>query len=378
MKTGWIAILAALCLVLPAVAQDRPGAERPGRRGMMRRGGPGRGGGPGMMLNRMAQRMAEELELDEEQEAELDEIIADFREEFTEMRGPSPEMRELFEEMRAARRDGDEERAQELREQLRGMRGGSPMAGLMDDFYAEVETILDEQQRGKLAEFRERMTQRMRERGRRGDRGPDMRRLIRSLPERLELDQDQRARFDELTAELRGQGDARRQRWEEMRPLIEEMRQARRDGDDERVEELRRQIEEQRGANNPFEAFFAELEGILREDQKAILAEIRQDLGRRGARTRQADLRTILQAIKRVDLDKEQSQQVRAIGAQAMRASRELQRGDREARTQLARDTRQAIVEVLRPEQVRQFERALRSERPQRDMRDRDREDRPP
>ena len=373
MKIGWMATLAALGLmVLPATAQDERPRERRGRVRMERAGGPGMGG-PQAMIEGVARRLARELELDELQQADLREIVADFRDRMAEMSRPSEEQRQLREELRQARANGDEERMRELFEQLREMRSGN--MAVVDEFFTEVETILEPNQVEKLAAFREEVTRSMQQRGR---RGAEMRRLIEELPEKLKLDEQQRTRFDELIAEMRGQAESRRERWREMRPLMRELREAREAGDEQRVEEIRRELEAMRGEGGPpYEAFFADLEKILRADQKALLAEIRENLGRGQRReAERLNVRTILRAVRRLRVDNDQRTQIQEIVEQAMRQERRLGRGDREAQDQLAREVKQQIVKLLRPEQVERFEESLKGEQPRRGRQPREGEQR--
>ncbi|MGD8451681.1 MAG: Spy/CpxP family protein refolding chaperone [Phycisphaerae bacterium] len=373
MKLRWIAMLAAALMVVPALAQvgdapagppdnaaGRPPGFRPrgGQRGMGRFGG--------RPMERMAGWLTRELELDEEQQAELDEIVAGFRERLQQMSGPSEEDRELWEQMREARESGDRERMDQLREQMR-QRRGEPMREMMDSFFNEVQTILDDEQQGRLATMRERMA-RMRPGGRENQADP--RRMMESLPEQLGLTEEQQAQYDELLDEWRANARERRgQRGEEMRAMWEEMRAAQEAGDEARVEELRRQMRESRGGmGNPMAGFFDQLAEILTEEQQAKLAEIREGFrpGQGQAQTREQapDLRSIMRAIRRLKLDRQQRTDVQKIIEEAMRTSRELNRRDTAAQEELASKTKQEIVKLLDADQAKEFEKALASEQP--------------
>jgi hypothetical protein len=125
-------------------------------------------------------------------------------------------------------------------------------------------------------------------RGQRGARGPaelgraprgdrpatGMQARIERIRAALDLDEEQQAEFDRIAAEFRekrteGPGGER------MRELAQEMREARRAGDTERVAEIREELRAARGGRHVQE-FLDEIEGILRDDQREKLAEIRQ------------------------------------------------------------------------------------------------------
>jgi hypothetical protein len=325
----------------------------------MERRRPDRERGPQFMLDRLSGRMAQTLELTEEQQVEFDAIVEEFRQRMNEGAAGPGERRRLREEMREARDSGDDAQADELRGQMREQRHGSQ--ALMEEFFDRVEPILEGDQVERLTEMRERFA----ERGRRGDRRAGMQQLIEQIPGKLELDEEQQAQYDELVAGLRSGAEERRARWQEMQPLMQELREARRAGDEQRVAEIRSQLDEARGAGgSPLEAFFADLEEILRDDQKAKLAELREAAGdRRGPRGTQ-DVPAIIRAAKRLDLNEEQRGSLREISEKAARDWRELGRRDRAARVELARRVKQDIVGILTPEQAEQFEQVLQRERP--------------
>ena len=367
MKTRWMITLTMLFLTLPAIAQDEQPTERTqGPLGREWRG-PREGRGPEFMLDRLSSRMIQSLELDEQQQVELNQIVAAFRQQVEENMPSPEEHQQLREEMRVARESGDDAGMDELRGRLRELRSG--MHGMMDGFFTEVETILDANQVERLGHMRARFA----EGQQRGERRRNMRRLIDQIPEQLELTDEQQSRYEELVGELNTQNEARRQHWEEMRPLFEEMREARESGDDERVAEIRSQLEETRNADgNSYETFFGELEKILNDDQKAQLAGLRERPGRRRDQGRTQNVRTILQAVKRINLDSTQRESLRPIIDNATRESKQLNRRDRQAQAELAERVKQDIVRLLTAEQAKQFEQLIQGERPQRNRRDRE------
>lgn len=298
--------------------------------------GPGRGEWFGGML----ERLANQLELDESQRAAFQEAAAAQRERFQ-------SMGQRWQELRQAMRDGDEERAAALRAELEGARSED---GPLGPLFKEIEPLLREDQLERLHAMQEQMQQRRRS-------GEAFRRVMTELPEELGLDEGQRQQWDELLAARR---DQRRGQWEEMRPAMEEMRAAREAGDEARMEELRRQLEETRpNPEQMLATFLEEVEGILRDDQKGILEAYRQELGVGGQQeevSEPGDLRNILRAVKRVRVSSEQRAAIKEIEQKAGKAWREIDRRDAEARGELADRVKQQLLDVLDPEQTRQFE----------------------
>ena len=100
------------------------------------------------------------------------------------------------------------------------------------------------------------------------------------------------------------------------------------------------------------------------------------------------DARTVLRAVKRVDLTRAQKAEIRDIERAAIAAYRKISRKDKQAHTELAEQLKAEIAELLDGEQIEQFESALkrldrgrrRSEREQRrdGGRQRDRKPREP
>ncbi|RMF84016.1 MAG: hypothetical protein D6744_03785, partial [Planctomycetota bacterium] len=297
-----------------------------GRRDGFGRGPGGPGGGPptpGRMLDRMAEMLRSRLSLDEQQQAELDEIVAAIREGI-ELNGESTDMQSVFEEMRAAREAGDEQRVNELREQMRGRfrQMGETVSALLD----QVEPILNEEQAAQLAEMRERMRQRMRE----GDPRRRAQEAIRELRNELDLTEEQAAQFDELVEGLRSRGREMGERMGEMRSVFEELRAAREAGDTEKVEQLRAQLEEMRP--NPrawLEEFLDSVEQLVGPEQADIVQKYRDRLAEAAPgrqQSRELDPRAIIAATRRLDLTREQRDQLRQLEAEAGRAYREIRR----------------------------------------------------
>jgi len=114
--------------------------------------------------------------------------------------------------------------------------------------------------------------------GRRPRRGGGPGRFLEILPETLELDEAQRAQFDEIAASFR-------ERFRTVRDLGRQLRLAQRDGDSVRAAELQRQLTET--AFNPRESVkqtFDQIETILNDDQVSRFSEFRQETEQRWGR----------------------------------------------------------------------------------------------
>lgn len=332
-----------------------------------RRMGERRGRDRGGRADRMFARIADELELDEAQRAQLDEIAAEHRERMR-------ETEEREQEIREAMRDTDDEHAAELRAELREIRG--PETG-MTEVLEKLEPILRDDQISRLWEMQDRNDRRRDDRER-------YRRITQELPDELGLSEEQRDEFDAL---LRAQREQMRERWSEVRPLMEEMRQAREAGNQARVDELRQQLEDTRPSQDAlFEAFFEELKDTLTEEQLGLLSAFREELagGGPGQRGGPSDVRNVLRAVKRLELDSDQKGRIREIEREAIGAYRKIPRSNKEEQAVLAAETQAEIMEVLNEEQAKEFESVLkqaggrqRGERGQRRERGRERERQP-
>jgi hypothetical protein len=326
MRKVAMALIVLTVLAVTAVGQE---VER-------RRGGPGRWHGrraPGPAVSWIVDRMAEELNFDDEQMAQIDEIVAAHEERMQETRA-------RWQELRAAVEAGDEERAAELREQLRQQRGERGRA--IEAVFDEIEPLLREEQLEGFQQFRERGSRR---RGP-GDRGR-MRQMLRELPDAVEMTEEQRGQYEELLAEQR---QRMRERWQQRRQR----------GEGNEAERAARRGPPDFAALQ--DEFFEQVAQILNEEQLPLLAEYRARIETAGRRSRSAetdDVRMVVSAAKRVrDLSTEQKDALREVEREAMRSYGELRR-DREGLALLAAEVKARIVKLLGKEQVEQFERNL-------------------
>jgi Spy/CpxP family protein refolding chaperone len=331
-------------LAVPFVMAQVGGPPEGGRPGWGRmRGGPG----PMWLPEEMARRLAENLQLTPEQQAQYDEIVAKYADKWGGGAGQSEEMARLREQFREARQAGDDARAEELGRQMREL-GGARMQ-VFRDFLNEVRPILTDEQRARLDEFRE--SWRARGRGMAEEFGR-WREMIRQVRSELQLTDEQNARLDELLAEQRAAMAARR---EELRPLWEELRAARRAGDEQRVAELEEQLRQQGPLMGNVEELFQKFEPALTDEQKEKLAELKERFTPRGQAV--TDVRQVLQAARRLDLRPDQRQRIREISEEAATAARRAR--DNTARAKLAADVKQQILALLDTDQATRFEELL-------------------
>ena len=137
-----------------------------------------------------------------------------------------------------------------------------------------------------VAQDFERQRDEGRGRGRRG-RGPSISRIVERLSEKIDFDEEQSARIDEIVA-------AHEERMQEVRARRQEMRAAMEAGDEERVAELREQLRQQRGERGRvLRTVLDEIEPLLHEDQVKAFQQFREDFAQRrgpGGRGRMGEM----------------------------------------------------------------------------------------
>jgi len=345
MRTVWAIALTAFCLAPTVQAQQTPRAGRPERPA----GRPNRETAEAlgqMSLADVAGRLANRLELTDQQRTQYDGIVDKYTNAWAEAQNAAAQRRDLARQAREARQSGDEKHADELRAQMDKL--GAGPAQLLGQFADAVEPILNPQQVAKLDEFRQQAQQRLGQ----AARAAGMMELVQRLPAELKLDADQKAEFDALVAE-------QRQRIEEVQPLMRELRQARQSGDQARVADLEKQIAEKRGAGDGERVFYQKLEGILSAEQKAKLAELRAKAA--GTQAAAANVRTLFQTARKLDLSPEQKNRLREI-MRGVTGSVPEGAANADARADLAQRVKQQIVEMLDAKQAAEFEKLLQAE----------------
>lgn len=140
--------------------------------------------------------------------------------------------------------------------------------------------------------------------------------MIRALAERLDLDADQQAQYDEIVEKFRQQ--MLNDETPSPRELFEQMREAREAGDRERIAELRERFAELREQmQQRLEPFFDEVEQILHDDQVPVLNEFRERVEQRVRGPRQfAALQRAMRELRgQLDLTPEQAEKYQALTA---------------------------------------------------------------
>ncbi len=371
MKRAYAIWMAAALLAVPALAQ-RGGEFGPRQRGgdgpgLRSRGGQDgergrRGRGPSPeMLQQMVDRLSAELALEGEMLTQFETVSAQFLSDFESVEVDREQMRELAMAYREARRAGDMEEAELIRAQMREAGGGR--REMVDNYFEEVKTVVGSELAPSVDEFRERVFDQVR-RGRMRDRGRDFRQLAETLPDELNMDDEQRAAFELMLEERRAEMTGNRERFQELRPLMEEMREARLAGDDARAEELEAQLREMRPQRESMDEFFERVAEMLTEEQRVKLAEIQSSYmdTRRGAPERAGeDVRKILRAARKLDLDAEQRDKLRTLTREATQSDRGRRGGRRNAASRVSPGTtlKSQIMEMLTAEQKAEFEKYL-------------------
>lgn len=326
----------------PAVRQD--GAPR-------REGGvifSGAAGGRGMMGGRMMGRMVEELDLDENQQKIYEELAAPMRE----------RMRVQGERWRAAREAadaGDDTQLKQLQAEFQQQGGpgrGGPFGGgdPFGEIFEQLEPHLRPDQVEKLDNMRDRMD-------RDRESMDSWRRISDELPGKLNLDETQKQQFDEA---LQAAREETGQRWQAMRPIFEQMQEAREAGDNQRLADLRQEFEQQRpDGTAQLQSLLGTIEEMLRDDQKEAFAEFQNEIGvNTGGDGNEAggttDVRGILRVAKRLRMTSEQKDDFRALERQATRSLRVAGR-DADAKAELAERVKEQIEQLLDDTQKERF-----------------------
>ena len=302
-----------------------------------------RGAEAGRMRMRWAfQRLIEELNLTEEQKAKFEEITARHEDEMVDLEN-------RWQEIREAQRAGDRERAEKLRAEIRDQRG--PESG-MEEILTELEPYLDEDQVARLWGMQDQIQQRRLDREK-------FEWAMTQLPDQLGLDNVQKVRYQKM---LESQRNKMSTGMTELRPLIEQIREARAAGNNEKARELQKLLEESVPKREDIiEGFLDELPEILNEDQIALLQKLRNEFdGVTPAGEEkpaiQLDVRKVLRAAKRIRVGEEQREQLRTIEHETIIEYRKIANKDTEAQSRLAEELKAKISTVFDDKQNGDFE----------------------
>jgi Spy/CpxP family protein refolding chaperone len=111
-------------------------------------------------------------------------------------------------------------------------------------------------------------------------RGPNFDRIVQDLSQRLELTDEQKPQFDGIVEKHRAAIEAATNS-PQMREIMQQMRDARQAGDEQKMQELRQQMQALREeGTKALNAFFDDVEPILTPEQKQTLTQARDRITR--------------------------------------------------------------------------------------------------
>jgi hypothetical protein len=224
-----------------------------------------------------------------------------------------------------------------------------------------IEPLLNDDQYDRMMGMRDEWDRRQEERERWRENREQYQQMVEELPDQLQMNDTQREEFNRFVEQRRGRF---RSRMAEMRPLWEQMGEARQAGDEARMEELRHQLEDMRPPPEQMrEEFLKELEEFLPDNQKPLLAEYAGQapvgVTSAPARLRTLDVRDVLSAARRVRMEREQRRQLRLIAREAIKQDYQIRRRDNEAQQKLAQTLTEKITGILNDEQKEEFDTQL-------------------
>lgn len=328
----------------PPVAATRPAREVPDR----------------VRLELLTRRLAAELQLDEEQQARINEL-AEQHASADAAADREARIRGALSDLRAARERNDRARIADLARQIRELRG-SP--GVTDErFLADIEPLLRPEQREAFTRFRERWGA---DRRRQEAGGHRLDRMVLRLGDELNLTDDQRGEFDALVEQYRERFATHAARRlvadNERAALLRELRDARSTGHADKARDLERELAAQRDEELLLlNEFLGELDPLLTDDQRTLVDQYRdQNAFPAGDAD---DARNVLRAARRLRLEAEQRAQLRVIERDTIASIRKIPRRDAAAQVELAAATRGRIEALLTEAQRSEFEEHLRGPR---------------
>lgn len=293
-------------------------------------------------------RIAKELDLTEEQQKQYQDLAAKRRELLEANRPTGDEQQRIAKEMAQARKAGDLARAAELRDQLIG----NPDGKAVDTFLDEVEPMLTPDQSQKLPQIRDDYA------AQRGTAAGDPLSKAKMLRSELGLDAEQTKQFSKLIEQM----DAEIKSAKEVSPdeLIDELRKAVEAGDEDAVRSVGSRITDlQQAGSKSLATFYDSLDGILNDDQRDKFDTFRNKHGDRPAATKGArDPRDVFRAARRLKLDEDQRQQLKALETEYGKKTRD-KRGDKEGLTELAKQAETEVRKFLNEQQMAKFDRFM-------------------
>lgn len=216
------------------------------------------------------------------------------------MEAKREEIDALRQQMRAARRSGNDERIRELQSQIHEIIG-TPPGELMRQTHDKITAILTEQQRpafeAMVAELRpgDRQPRRGGERPGRGGEEVNIYDFIKRVADAVEPTDEQRQQLEKIAADhiralKAAEADrdiARQEHREELASLHRQLREARKAGDEEQIKALGETMRDLMGApiRDVVKSTYDKIEAILTDEQKpkfeAVVKEARSQDGKR-------------------------------------------------------------------------------------------------
>lgn len=293
-------------------------------------------------------RISKELELTPDQQKKYDDLAAKQREAMDAAKPTGEEQQRIAKEMAQARKAGDLARAAELRDQLIG----NPDGKAVDNFLDEVEPMLTKEQAAKLPQIREDYA------AQRGTAAGDPIAKAKSLRSELGLDADQAKQFNKLLEQM--ESDIQSSKDTNTDELIDELRKAVEAGDEDSIRSVGTQItDSQQAGTKSLAKFYDAVDGILTDEQRDKLDTFRSQHGDRPESLKGVrDPREIFRLARRLKLNDDQRQQMRALEEEYGKKTRE-KRGDRDGMAELSKQAADDVRKILNENQVVKFDRMI-------------------
>ncbi len=290
--------------------------------------------------------LTRELDLTPEQQQQIRRLAKELVAVYSDGEQREVRLQELKNQIQEARQAGDDQRVDQLREQLRRLRSRNFQQELIE----RIRPLLTAQQQQRLEQMPLGRTSVRPQRGR-----PDQLHDIRRLRRELKLTSEQKKQFDEFYKELTDRLERPELSDDSLVALVEELQQAAEAGDKQRISELRKELNSARKLTRQraFDHFYEQLMPILTDPQREIVQRVRS--GRTG---RPLDARRLLALARRLDLRSDQRRALHDLERETRQALREARR-DRAARRKLAEEVEQRIRELLDDKQTARFDELL-------------------
>jgi len=143
--------------------------------------------------------------------------------------------------------------------------------------------------------------------------------MLKRTMDQLKLDEEQRAKAEELAAQIRKKY-AQEGRRDKAIAIRQKRQEAKQRGERELADKYARELKALRGDNEIKKEFYEAITPLLRPEQVARLERIRTPLRARGGEPAHDELHNILQIGKQLQLDEQQSQRFEELAAELREA----------------------------------------------------------